>query len=44
MSAQFQQFCANWNIDHVTSSPRYAQSNGLDERVVQSAKTLLECF
>ena len=42
MSAKFQQFCANWNIDHVTSSPRYAQSNGLAERAVQSAKTLLE--
>ena len=42
MSAKFQQFCANWIIDHVTSCPRYAQSNGLAERAVQSAKTLLE--
>ena len=42
MSAKFQQFCANWNIEHVTSSPRYAQSNGLAERAVKSAKNLLE--
>ncbi len=41
-SANFQRFCEEWDITHVTSSPAYPQSNGLAERAVQSAKALLE--
>ena len=42
MSNEFKQFMKEWQIEHKTSSPTYAQSNGLSERAVRSAKTLLE--
>ena len=41
-SESFHNFAQNWSFSHVTSSPRYPQSNGLAERAVQSAKNLLE--
>ena len=45
VSEQFREFTNDWDIKHVTSSPRYTQSNGLAERAVRSAKELLEkCY
>jgi len=41
-SSEFQEFLRNNNIRHVTSSPAYAQSNGLAERFVQTAKLLVK--
>ena len=43
--AEFRAFCARRNIRSVTSSPTYAQSNGLVERHIQTVKqTLLKMF
>ena len=41
-SHDFTAFCNQCGIDHVTSSPRYPQSNGCVERMVQTLKALLE--
>ena len=41
-SAEFDTFAANWKFSHVTSSPKYPQSNGLAEKTVQTAKRMLE--
>ena len=41
-SIEFQNFSRQWGFQHVTSSPRYAQSNGGVERAVQVAKILLK--
>lgn len=41
-SHQFKRFSQQWQFQHVTSSPRYAQSNGLAERAVRSAKSVLK--
>ena len=35
-------FAKEWNFCHVTSSPHYAQSNGLAENAVKREKQLLE--
>ncbi|XP_008181766.1 uncharacterized protein K02A2.6-like [Acyrthosiphon pisum] len=43
-SLEFKQFMHEWDIEHVTSSPNYAQSNGLAERSIQSIKKLLKKF
>ena len=36
----FQNFCRQWGIQHVTSSPHYAQSNGFSERQVNHKKCI----
>lgn len=41
-SQEFQEFAKAWDFIHTTSSPRYAQSNGLAERTVQTVKGLLD--
>ena len=40
-STAFQQFTKTYGIEHITSSPRYPQSNGLAEKSVQCIKRLL---
>ena len=37
----FAEFCTNWQIRHVTSSPHYTQSNGHAEAAVKAMKTLV---
>uniref|UniRef100_A0A1Y1K762 Integrase catalytic domain-containing protein n=2 Tax=Photinus pyralis TaxID=7054 RepID=A0A1Y1K762_PHOPY len=41
-STQFKNFAHSYNFTHTTSSPYFAQSNGLVERAVQTAKQLLK--
>nr|XP_010790875.1 PREDICTED: transmembrane protein 170B [Notothenia coriiceps] len=41
-SQQFKDFAVAYGFKHVTSSPRFAQSNGEAERHVQTAKQLLK--
>ncbi|CAC5389777.1 unnamed protein product [Mytilus coruscus] len=41
-SSKFQEFAKSWEFNHITSSPRYQQSNGLAERTVQTVKQLLK--
>ena len=40
-SLEFQPFAKQYQFHHVTSLPRFPQSNGLVERTVQTAKKLL---
>ena len=40
-SAEFSKFGQEWGFTHVTSSPKYPQSNGEAERTVQTIKILL---
>lgn len=37
----FKNFCQEWGIAHVTSSPHYPRSNGLVERTIGTVKKLL---
>lgn len=39
---EFRKFTKEWKFDHRISSPHYPRSNGLAERYVQEAKTLLK--
>ncbi|XP_068671038.1 uncharacterized protein [Montipora foliosa] len=39
---EFRQFAKGYQFQHVTSSPRFPQSNGLAKRTVQTAKKLLK--
>lgn len=41
-SREFANFSKQWSFDHVTSSPHFPRSNGLSERFVQTAKTILK--
>ncbi|KAK3749613.1 hypothetical protein QZH41_003226 [Actinostola sp. cb2023] len=41
-STEFSKFAAVWKFSHVTSSPKYPQSNGLAEKTVQTVKSTLE--
>ncbi len=41
-SNAYRQFAAEWGFNHVTSSPHFAQSNGLIERMVQTVKPLIK--
>lgn len=40
-AVEFQRFAAKWEFRHVTSSPRYAQSNSFAEAAVKSARRLI---
>ena len=37
-SAEFRSFATQWGFDHITSSPRYPQSNGKVENAVKTVK------
>lgn len=41
-SIEFREFAARWGFKHVTSSPLYSQSNGLAEKGVDIAKSILK--
>ena len=41
-SAEFSHFAKEWGFKHVTSSPRFPQSNGEVERRVRTVKSLLQ--
>ena len=44
-SRVYKQFANDWDFVHNTSSPEFAQSNGLVERTIQTVKkTLRKCF
>ena len=40
-SSEFRRFCKEYEIKHVTSSPRYPQSNGKVENTIKTAKRLM---
>ena len=42
LSHEFNKFCDSWGIILKTSSPHFHQSNGLAERAVRTAKTLMQ--
>ena len=37
-SQQFKEFARGWDFEHITSSPKYPQSNGMAERCIQTIK------
>ena len=41
-SAEFSHFAKQWGFKHVTSSPRFPQSNGEVERGIRTVKNLLQ--
>ena len=41
-SAEFQEFAKQWELDHITTSPHYPQSNSKAESVVKICKTLMK--
>ena len=42
VSNEFHNFAIEWEFTHITSSPRYPQSNGFIERMVQTIKNTLK--
>ena len=38
----YNQFCAEWGIQHTTTSPRYSQSNGFIERQIRYLKPIIK--
>jgi len=42
VSDRFQSFLSKWDIKHITSFPKYPQSNGETERAVQTVKGLMK--
>ncbi|XP_072175785.1 uncharacterized protein [Diadema setosum] len=42
VGATFQKMCREWGIQHITSSPRYPQSNGSMERIVRTVKSIIK--
>ena len=42
MPQMFKTFAAEYGLEHVTSSPRYPQSNGTAERAVKTVKSMFE--
>lgn len=40
-SAVFRNFATEWQFHHITSSPRYAQSNGKVENAIKTAKRIM---
>ena len=41
VSNEFDKFCKDFSIDHITSSAYFPQSNGMAERAVQTVKNLI---
>ncbi|CAH2092466.1 unnamed protein product [Euphydryas editha] len=41
-SREFRKFCSTWCFTHITTSPYYAQANGLSERAVQTVKNIIK--
>ncbi len=41
-SREFGEFVKMWKIEHITSSPRYPQSNGKSENAVKTCKALFK--
>lgn len=41
-SKEFETFSQTWEFKHTTASPHYPQSNGLAERTVKTAKSLMD--
>lgn len=39
---KFQNVATSWDFKHITSSPGYPQSNGLDEKTVQTIKNIFD--
>ena len=40
----YNNFCEEWEINHTTSSPRHAQSNGFIERLIRYLKPILKKY
>ena len=42
VSNEFHNFTMEWEFTHILSSPRYSQSNGFIEQIVQTIKRTLK--